>query len=137
MRYLSGSESVQNILQGLHKDLVSYLLESKLVFVCFKNLESIHLFSRFPKLPLGSMEFDHFYAIYSLDHTVAKIWSTTFTRNLTNRSFKNSAKIYGENWLSQQNVSLSYPPPPPRTVSCRCITIGRANMILPLHQFLS
>ena len=49
--YFSGSESVPNLLQRLHKDdLVSYLLESKLVFVSFKILESIYLSSTSPKL---------------------------------------------------------------------------------------
>ena len=54
---LSGSESVQNILQGLHKDLVSVLDKSRLDFVSFKF---IYLFSRSLKLALdrwGSIVF--------------------------------------------------------------------------------
>ena len=75
------------------------------------------------------MGFDHFYEIYSSDHSVAKIWSAECTWNLRNSSFKNSAKVYGwggggETCLSQQNASLCQPP-----LACDACTIGNITYI--------
>ena len=91
---------MQNILQGLHKDLVSYLLKSKLVF------EILEVFIKISKTSLGSMGFNHFYEIYSSDYSVAKIWSAEFTWNLRNSSFKNSAKVYGEFFAESAKCKL-------------------------------